>query len=291
MNRKWPGKIVFGELNESHLWAWHICENSTTTTGRLPLSPGQILMVLPIAPPMEIDCGKNTTTIDPGSIAVIRSDELSAPVLHLDHSTEAFIVGVRHSLLVEMLTSFRPELIEDVRELIFSNDGNPLHSRTVHGKILTDILPAFLNPPVSGAARSFWFEGQFKALLSLICFAPSESSTDFFCSRQKRLSFSRVGKAKAHLEANLDDSLDLHGLATLVGCSPFYLSRTFSATTGMTISQYVRMLRIEKAADLIQSGRYNVSEAASEVGYQSLSHFSKAFQQVKGCLPSKYEAA
>ena len=59
----------------------------------------------------------------------------------------------------------------------------------------------------------------------------------------------------------------------------------------MTISQYVRKLRIETAAELIVSGQCNVSEAAVEVGYQSLSHFSKAFQQVKGCLPSKYEAA
>jgi AraC-like DNA-binding protein len=59
----------------------------------------------------------------------------------------------------------------------------------------------------------------------------------------------------------------------------------------MTISQYVRKLRIEAAAELIVSGKYNISEAAVEVGYQSLSHFSKAFQQVKGCLPSKYEVA
>ena len=101
----------------------------------------------------------------------------------------------------------------------------------------------------------------------------------------------RVAKAKAYLKKHVDEPLDLHTLAAEVGCSPFYLSRTFSATTEMTISQYVRKLRIEAAAELIVSGQCNVSEAAVEVGYQSLSHFSKAFQQVKGCLPSKYEAA
>ena len=93
------------------------------------------------------------------------------------------------------------------------------------------------------------------------------------------------------IREHVDEPLDLQTLAAEVGCSPFYLSRTFSSTTEMTISQYVRKLRIETAAELIVSGQCNVSEAAVEVGYQSLSHFSKAFQQVKGCLPSKYEAA
>jgi len=59
----------------------------------------------------------------------------------------------------------------------------------------------------------------------------------------------------------------------------------------MTLSQYLRKRRIERAADLIVTGRCNVSEAAIEVGYRSMSHFSKAFQKEKGCLPSKFEAA
>ncbi len=46
---------------------------------------------------------------------------------------------------------------------------------------------------------------------------------------------------------------------------------------GMTIPQYVREVRIEKAAELLLRGRHNVTEAAMEVGYSSLSHFSKAF--------------
>jgi len=73
-----------------------------------------------------------------------------------------------------------------------------------------------------------------------------------------------------------------------VGCSPFHLSRTFSQVTGQTIPQYVRKLRMEKAAELLQSGRFNVTEAALEVGYSSLSHFSQAFCQVIGCCPGLY---
>ena len=42
---------------------------------------------------------------------------------------------------------------------------------------------------------------------------------------------------------------------------------------------------MERAAELLRSGRYNVTEAATEVGYSSLSHFSKAFCETIGCCP------
>ena len=72
------------------------------------------------------------------------------------------------------------------------------------------------------------------------------------------------------------------------GCSPFHLSRIFSAETGATIPQYIRRLRMERAAALLQSGKHNVTEAALEVGYSSLSHFSQSFCQEMGCCPGLY---
>ena len=86
----------------------------------------------------------------------------------------------------------------------------------------------------------------------------------------------------------MSEKLDLKLLGRSVGCSPHYLCRTFSEATGQTISRYLRNERIELAAKLLTKGRMNVTEAALEVGYNSLSHFSKAFYEVKGCQPSRY---
>jgi AraC-like DNA-binding protein len=66
------------------------------------------------------------------------------------------------------------------------------------------------------------------------------------------------------------------------------LSRTFSQELGVTIPQYLRQLRMERAAALLLSGKFNVTEAAFEVGYASLSHFSQAFCQTMGCCPNLY---
>jgi len=48
---------------------------------------------------------------------------------------------------------------------------------------------------------------------------------------------------------------------------------------------------MEKAAALLRSGDYNVTEVALEVGYNSLSHFSQAFHQTYGCCPGLYPMA
>ena len=59
----------------------------------------------------------------------------------------------------------------------------------------------------------------------------------------------------------------------------------------MTIPQYVRRLRMERAAELLLTGKHNVTEAAMEVGYSSLSHFSKAFCTTIGCCPALFPSA
>ena len=77
-------------------------------------------------------------------------------------------------------------------------------------------------------------------------------------------------------------------LAAEVGCGAFHLSRSFSLHVGQTVPQYLRQLRLERAAQLLREGRCNVTEAAMTVGYSSLSHFSKAFWEAYGCCPGLY---
>jgi AraC-like DNA-binding protein len=45
---------------------------------------------------------------------------------------------------------------------------------------------------------------------------------------------------------------------------------------------------MERAAELLRSGKSNVTQAALEVGYSSLSHFSQSFCQEMGCCPGLY---
>ena len=136
-------------------------------------------------------------------------------------------------------------------------------------------------------AQNLWYQAKALEVAAEFFFlAPGDR--ELFCQRQQRLAAERVEKVIALLRKDLSDPPNLEEIGRLVGCSPFHLSRTFSAATGMTIPQYTRQLRMERAAELLRSGKFNVTEAALEVGYSSLSHFSQAFHETFGCCPGLY---
>jgi AraC-like DNA-binding protein len=146
---------------------------------------------------------------------------------------------------------------------------------------------ALLHPPVSRAALPVWFRGKVLEVLAEAAFE-KRGEPEAFCTRQKRLARERVATIKTILERDLGETPSLEQLGREAGCSPFYLSRIFSQETGTTIPRYLRQIRIERAAELLRAGTHNVTEAAMEVGYSSLSHFSKAFCETIGCCPMLY---
>ncbi len=149
------------------------------------------------------------------------------------------------------------------------------------------IVASLRQPPVYAAAQALWY--QCKALeLAVTFFFQPPPEEEFFCTRQHRLAQERVEQVMFLLKQKLAEPFSLEELGRKIGCSPFYLSRTFSSQTGQTISQYLRRLRMDKAAELLRAGELNVTEAALEVGYASLSHFSQTFHETFGCCPGLY---
>jgi AraC-like DNA-binding protein len=207
--------------------------------------------------------------------------------------------GQRHQFLtVEMSYDFLRRNLEQslsslhplVAELVAgkSEDSTvapPLRLTSRHQQLLTSLRQA----PVLALARPVWYQAKALEVAAEFFFvAPSES--DLFCHRQHRLASERVEKVIALLRQNLAQPPVLEEIGRAVGCSPFHLSRTFSTEAGMTIPQYLRQLRMERAAELLRTGKFNVTEAALEVGYSSLSHFSQVFHETFGCCPGLYPA-
>ncbi len=149
------------------------------------------------------------------------------------------------------------------------------------------LISQLLHPPVFQAARALWYQSKVLQLM-VDFFFERRGADELFCDRQKRLARERVDRVVAILRARLAEPPSLKEIGREAGCSPFYLSRTFSRETSMTIPQYLRKIRMGRAAQLLESGNYNVTEAALAVGYSSLSHFSLAFCQTMGCCPGLY---
>ena len=152
------------------------------------------------------------------------------------------------------------------------------------------LVETLRQPPVCEAAKPVWFECKAVELAVTYLLQPP-TQAEMFCTRQQRLARERVEQVIFLLKQNLSEPPSLEELGRRIGCSHFYLSRIFSSQTGETITCHLRRLRMERSAELLRSGEYNVTEAALEVGYSSLSHFSAAFHETFGCCPGLYPLA
>lgn len=148
----------------------------------------------------------------------------------------------------------------------------------------------FLKPPVPPQARRTWYLGRVLEILARTLFAEPDPG-ELFCHRHLRTNRERIERVRYLLERDIENPPTLEMLAEEVGCSTFYLSRMFTQAAGTSIPKFLRLKRIEKAAELLRGGRMSVTEAAMMVGYSSLSAFSKAFVEVMGCCPGLYPHA
>lgn len=154
------------------------------------------------------------------------------------------------------------------------------------GTYLLQLVEGLRHCPVFKPAQEVWFRSKALEVAAQLFFRPPEG--ELLCTRTQRAARERVERARAILKSGMQNPPSLEELGRQVGCSPFYLSRQFSAETGLTMQQYIRQIRLERAAELLRTGKCNVTEAALEVGYNSLSHFTVAFREAFGCCPGLY---
>ena len=192
------------------------------------------------------------------------------------------------AFLAKHLAGMETMLHPVVRAAIQNSSSAPATHATVRlTAAQQQLISTLRQPPVYAAAQALWY--QCKALeLAVTFFLQPPPETEMFCSRQQRVAQERVEQVIFLLKQNLATPPTLEELGKKIGCSHFYLSRIFSAQTGHTITQHLRELRMERAAELLKAGEHNVTETALEVGYNSLSHFSAAFHETFGCCPGLY---
>jgi DNA-binding response OmpR family regulator len=96
-------------------------------------------------------------------------------------------------------------------------------------------------------------------------------------------------KAMTYVEANLQNTdLSAELLGRELGMSHSTLYRKLKALTGQSINEFIRSIRIKRAAQLLETGEYTVSEAAFQTGFSEVKYFRNYFKDQFGCLPSEY---
>ncbi|MBB4955147.1 AraC-like DNA-binding protein [Agrobacterium vitis] len=98
----------------------------------------------------------------------------------------------------------------------------------------------------------------------------------------------RLHAALSLIENHYSADWTIARLAREVGLNERRLKEGFRLAIGTSVHAHLRATRLDVAATLLSAGS-SVTEAAYAVGFDNLSHFSKAFRDAKGVLPSRYK--
>ena len=101
----------------------------------------------------------------------------------------------------------------------------------------------------------------------------------------------RIKKLLDYIDRHIGEEITLADLSHRVSISESECLRSFKAATGTTPIQYIKQLRIEKAAELLESTNEKIVDIAVACGFQDMSYFSKTFRQMQGCTPRQYREA
>lgn len=97
-----------------------------------------------------------------------------------------------------------------------------------------------------------------------------------------------VHRVNEYINSHLAEDVSLAKLAGIVHLNPSYLSRLYKRTVGIGLSEYINMVRTERAKELLKHSAYKIYEISAMVGYDSRLSFIRFFKANMGMTPQEY---
>ncbi len=197
--------------------------------------------------------------------------EVAVPVIVDGHHVATLVSG----------QVFRREATERDFKIVLSTFG---------GAFGTDwerkIRKAYFETPVVNAER-------FEAIIQLLnVFAQYLAD---YGSRHALISSDRepsaVATAKQFVQSHVDEPITLEQVVQHVHISRFYFCKLFRKATGMTLTEYVARVRVEKAKTLLVDPSLRISEVVFAAGFGSSPRFKSVFKRYVGMAPTEYRAS
>jgi len=97
-----------------------------------------------------------------------------------------------------------------------------------------------------------------------------------------------VSEVNGYIRANISEPIKTSDIAEFIGKSRVSLTTEFKNKTGMNLSDYINMKKIQEAQELISQTDISLAEISSFLGYSSQSHFCKVFKKFADVTPTEY---
>jgi AraC-like DNA-binding protein len=97
-----------------------------------------------------------------------------------------------------------------------------------------------------------------------------------------------VHRMQAYIKEHLQEPITLHKLASAAGYSPWHTAKVFKALTGKTPFEYIRAVRLSRAAMRLRDGDVRVVDVAFDFVFDSHEGFTRAFSKQFGLTPQRF---
>ena len=91
-----------------------------------------------------------------------------------------------------------------------------------------------------------------------------------------------------YIQTHLGEKISASTLANRVGYTDYYLSRLFKQQVGMSIDQYIRTMRVERAKFLLSTTQESIQDISDQLGFSNRNYFTQIFTQTEGVSPAAY---
>ena len=170
--------------------------------------------------------------------------------------------------------------------------------RQLLSDIMTEARDAFTNDPGDAAytkltrnpRSAFAAEQHILAMLTmlLIRLIRRADSGEQSASDIRPASVEYFSIAADYISRNLDAALTLEDISAAAGVSPAHMERICRRATGMSVIQYCRLRRMERAKELLREGRLTITAVSAATGFASVHYFSRTFKTIVGMSPREY---
>ena len=181
-------------------------------------------------------------------------------------------------LLIECSVHFIPESLKDkITSTVFLCRSSPETAQIY--EILQNIEAEYNNPDI-------FTPESLKSYMNLlfVTLVRSKSTTGLGETKNPIIS-----EAVSYIKTNFNSDISLSDIAKAHFLSPEHLSRTFKKEMGMGFSDFLTMVRLQNAENLLKNRNgKSISEIAYSCGFNDSNYFSDKFKKVHGISPLKY---
>lgn len=167
------------------------------------------------------------------------------------------------------------DTINEIVEIILYGLKNHANVRTIDKGAINELHEALLMQNNSRAA--------FEAVNKYVGKILQQIAED-----RKNESNRPIKEAQKYINEHYASTVTLEEVSAVIGFNATYFSTLFKKETGMNFLEYVTIVRIKAAKQLLSDSKKSILDISHEVGYNDFKHFTKQFKKVTSLTPSEY---